>query len=105
MVDEHSSGGDLLERFRVKGEDFDQNGVKTPRLELLKMEGLFKLTDVQDRIPIDENRLKYWHSNSQSPFYPCFVKIPLGTKRSLVYVDLLALNLKLREQLNKSTGI
>jgi hypothetical protein len=104
MGDELSSGGNLLERIRVKGTDFDPKGEETPKNELFKMEGLFKLKDVQERIPIDDNRLKYWHSNHQSPFYSCFVKIPLGEKRSLVYVDLLALNAKLREQMEKTSG-
>ncbi len=51
------------------------------------MEGLFRLKEVQARIPIDGQRLKYWYS-SDGPFRKCFVKIPLGHRRSLIYVDL-----------------
>ena len=94
----------LLDRIRVKGEDFDQDGVETPKTELFKMVGLFKLKDVMQRIPIDDGRLRFWHGNADSPFYTCFVKIPLGEKRSLVYVDLQALNAKLKEQMEKTAG-
>ena len=41
--------------------------------------GLFKLKDVEERIPIDGNRLKYWYS-SDGPYRKCFVKIPMGEK-------------------------
>jgi hypothetical protein len=93
-------GPSLLERIQVKGRDFDKDGVETPKDELLRMPGLFKLKDVEDRIPIDGNRLKYWYS-TDGPYRKCFVKIPMGDKRSLVYVDLAVLNAEFQAQFEK----
>ncbi len=87
MEETNASAGRLLERIRVKGRDFDRDGEETPKEELFRMEGLFRLKDAQARIPIDAQRLKYWYS-SEGPFRRCFVKIPLGERRSLIYVDL-----------------
>ncbi len=81
----------LLERILVKGRDFDWEKKDTPKKELFKMEGLFELKDVKERIPFDAKRLKYWYTHTNSAFYSCFVKLPVGAKRSLVYVDLKAL--------------
>jgi len=91
----------LMERIRVKGRDFDKNGEETPKDELFRMPGLFKLKDVEDRIPIDGNRLKYWYS-SDGPYRKCFVKIPMGEKRSLVYVDLEMLSEEFQAQWERS---
>jgi len=88
MNETTAKGGCLLERIRVKGRDFDVGGKKTPEEELIRIGGLFRLKDVQARIPIiDAQRLKYWYS-SEGPFRRSFVKITLGERRSLVYVDL-----------------
>ena len=87
MAKPKQNGPRLLERIQVKGRDFDKDGVETPKDELLRMPGLFKLKDVEGRIPIDGKRLKYWYS-SDGPYRKCFVKIPMGEVRSLVYVDL-----------------
>jgi len=46
-------GPRLLERIQVKGRDFDKDGEETPKDELLRMPGLFKLKDVEGRIPIE----------------------------------------------------
>jgi hypothetical protein len=67
------------------------------------MPGLFKLKDVEDRIHIEANRLKYWYSFSAGPFYKCFVKIPMGEKRSLVFVDLVLLNSEFQTQFEKGS--
>jgi len=80
----------LLERILVKGRDFDRDNRETPKKELFNMEGLFELKDVKERIPFDAKRLKYWYTHTNSAFYSCFVKLPVGAKRSLVYVDLRA---------------
>lgn len=80
----------LLERILVKGRDFDRDNRETPKKELFSMEGLFELKDVKERIPFDAKRLKYWYTHTNSAFYSCFVKLPVGAKRSLVYVDLRA---------------
>lgn len=93
----------ILERIRVKGRDFDLDGQATPKEELLRLPGLFKLKDVEDRIPIDGKRLKYWYSFSAGPFYKCFVKIPMGEKRSLVFVDLVLLNSEFQSQFDKGS--
>jgi len=98
----NQGGVGLLERIRVKGRDFDMNGVETPKDELLHMTGLFKLKDVEDRIPIEANRLKYWYSNAQGPYRKCFVKVPMGEKRSLVFVDLQMLNAELATQCERN---
>jgi hypothetical protein len=87
MTDHKKVGAGLLGRIRVKGRDFDKDDVETPQEELFQMSGLFKLKDVQDRIPIDGNRLKYWFS-TDGPYRKCFVKVPMGEVRSLIYVDL-----------------
>lgn len=87
MAKPKQCGPSLLERIQVKGRDFDKNGKETPKEELLRMSGLFKLKDVEDRIPIEPQRLKYWYS-SDGPYRKCFVKIPMGDTRSLVFVDL-----------------
>ena len=90
-------GPRLMARIQVKGRDFDQDGQVTPKEELFRMGGLFKLKDVEMRIPIDGNRLKYWYS-SEGPYRKCFVKIPMGEKRSLVYVDLESLSAEFQAQ-------
>ena len=87
MKKPNQGGMGLLERIQVKGRDFDKNDVETPKEELFRMPGLFKLKDVEGRIPIEAIRLKYWYS-SDGPFRKCFVKIPMGDTRSLVFVDL-----------------
>jgi hypothetical protein len=87
MAKPKQSGPSLLERIQVKGRDFDKDGKETPKEELLRMPGLFKLKDVEERIPIESQRLKYWYS-SDGPYRKCFVKIPMGDTRSLVFVDL-----------------
>lgn len=87
MTKPQKSGLRLLERIQVKGRDFDKDGEETPKEELFRMPGLFKLKDVEGRIPIEAIRLKYWYS-SEGPFRKCFVKIPMGDTRSLVFVDL-----------------
>ena len=91
----------LLERIQVKGRDFDKDGVETTKEDLFRMPGLFKLKDVEERIPIDGNRLKYWYS-SDGPYRKCFVKIPMGEKRSLVYVDLEMLSAEFEIQWKKT---
>ena len=91
----------LMARIQVKGRDFDKDGQETPKDELFRMGGLFKLKDVEMRIPIDGNRLKYWYS-SAGPYRKCFVKIPMGEKRSLVYVDLEMLSEEFQAQWERS---
>jgi hypothetical protein len=91
----------LMQRIQVKGRDFDKNGTATPKDVLLRTPGLFKLKDVEDRIPIEPLRLKYWYS-STGPYRKCFVKIPMGEKRSLVYVDLEMLEAEFQAQWEKS---
>ncbi len=88
----------LLERILVKGRDFDKNGKDSTKKELFNMEGLFELKDVKERIPFDAKRIKYWYTHPNSTFYSCFVKLPVGEKRSLVYVDLKALLAKVEER-------
>jgi hypothetical protein len=90
----------LLERIQVKGRDFDKEGLETPKEELLRMPGLFKLKDVEGRIPIEPQRLKYWYS-SDGPYRKCFVKIPMGDTRSLVFVDLEMLSAEFQAQWEK----
>jgi hypothetical protein len=97
-------GAGLLERIKVKGRDFDQDGVETPKEVLLRMPGLFKLKDVEGRIPIEPKRLKYWYSNPDGPYRKCFTKIPMGETRSLVFVDLELLCSEFLEQYNKSSN-
>jgi hypothetical protein len=97
MIKPKQEGPRLLERILVKGRDFDKNGAVTPKEELLRMPGLFKLKDVEDRIPIDGKRLKYWYS-SEGPYRKCFVKIPMGEVRSLVFVDLEMLSAEFQSQ-------
>lgn len=100
MTKAKSSSQSLLERIKVKGRDFDLDGKETPKEELLRMSGLFKLKDVEARIPIESIRLKYWYS-SDGPYRKCFVKIPMGEKRSLVFVDLEMLNTEFQSQWEK----
>ena len=64
-------------RVQVKGGDFGQDGKETPKDDLLRMPGLFKLKDVEDRIP-------------------------MGDIRSLVYVDLELLGAEFQSQWEKS---
>jgi hypothetical protein len=101
MAKPTSDGPRLLERIQVKGRDFDKGGQETPKEELLRMPGLFKLKDVDDRIPIEPQRLKCWYS-SDGPYRKCFVKIPMGDTRSLVYVDLEMLGAEFQAQWEKS---
>jgi hypothetical protein len=91
----------LLERIQVKGRDFDKDDVVTSKEELFQIPGLFKLKDVEDRIPIDAKRLKYWYS-SDGPFRKCFIKVPMGDTRSLVYVDLMMLSEEFQSQWENS---
>jgi len=95
------SGMGLLARIQVKGRDFDIGDVETAKEELFAMPGLFKLKDVEDRIPIDAKRLKYWYS-SDGPYRKCFVKIPMGEVRSLVYVDLEMLSAEFQAQYERT---
>ena len=97
MAKPKQDGPRLLERIQVKGRDFDKDGNLTPKEELLRMPGLFKLKDVEDRIPIEPQRLKYWYS-SDGPYRKCFVKIPMGDVRSLVFVDLEMLGAEFQAQ-------
>jgi len=90
----------VLERIRIKGKDFDIDGKETPREELYRMEGLFKLKDVEKRIPFDTARLKYWYS-SDGPYRKCFTKIPMGEKRSLILVDMQMLSAEFQAQWRK----
>ena len=101
MTKQKPSGPPLLERIQVKGRDFDKGDTETPKDELLRMPGLFKLKDVEGRIPIDGNRLKYWYS-SNGPYRKCFVKIPMGDTRSLVYVDLEMLSAEFQAQFERT---
>ena len=101
MTKPKQSGPSLLERIQVKGRDFDRDGKETPKEELLRMPGLFKLKDVEDRIPIEPQRLKYWYS-SDGPYRKCFVKIPMGDTRSLVFVDLEMLGAEFQSLREKS---
>jgi len=103
MPQPNKSGPSLLERIQVKGRDFDKDGQETPKEELLRMPGLFKLKDVEGRIPIEPKRLKYWYS-SAGPYRKCFVKIPMGETRSLVFVDLELLNSEFQEQWERGQG-
>ena len=80
----------------VKGREFDQGDIPTPKEELRKMPGLFKLSDVQDRIPFDTKRLKFWYSDRNGLFFRYFAKLPMGEHRSLVYVDLAGLSNELQ---------
>jgi hypothetical protein len=86
----------------VKGREFDQGDIPTPKEELRKMPGLFKLSDVQDRIPFAANRLKFWYSNPTGPFYRFFPKLPMGDRRSLVYVDLVGLSNELQQRFEEA---
>jgi hypothetical protein len=98
MSKQSEGGAELMGRIKVKGRDFDKGGQETPKEELLRMPGLFKLKDVEDRIPIDRIRLKYWYSNAKGPYFRCFTKIPMGDTRSLVFVDLAMLCAEFLEQ-------
>jgi hypothetical protein len=100
MTKPKQGGPSLLERIKVKGRDFDKEGNPTPKEELLRMPGLFKLKDVEERIPIEPQRLKYWYS-SDGPYRKCFVKIPMGDTRSLVFVDLEMLSAEFQAQWEK----
>jgi hypothetical protein len=91
----------VLSRMRIKGRDFDRDGVETPKEELFAMPGLFVLKDVEDRIPIDAKRLKYWYS-SEGPYRKCFTKVPVGEVRSLVYVDLELLDAEFQANYERS---
>ena len=91
----------LLERIQVKGRDFDADDVMTSKEELFQIPGLFKLKDVENRIPIDAKRLKYWYS-SDGPFRKCFIKVPMGDTRSLVYDDLMMLSEEFQSQWENS---
>ena len=93
--------GMLLERIQVKGRDFDRDGLETSKFQIFHMPGLFKLKDVEERIPIEPKRLKYWYS-SEGPFRKCFIKVPMGDTRSLVYVDLVLLSAEFQSQWENS---
>ena len=101
MAKPNQGGMGLLARIQVKGRDFDKDGVLTPKEELFNTPGLFKLKDVEDRIPIESKRLKYWYS-SDGPYRICFVKIPMGDVRSLVYVDLQLLSSEFQAQFDRT---
>jgi hypothetical protein len=102
MTKPKQDGPSLMERIHVKGRDFDKGGETTPKEELFRMPGLFKLKDVEERIPIEGKRLKYWYS-SDGPYRKCFVKIPMGETRSLVYVDLVSLSAEFEAQFKKGS--
>jgi hypothetical protein len=104
MVKPKQEGPRLLERIQVKGRDFDLDGEETPKEDLFRTPGLFKLKDVEERIPIDGNRLKYWYS-SNGPYRKCFVKIPMGDTRSLIYVDLEMLSAEFQAQYERTNQI
>jgi len=101
MVKPNQTGGGLLARIQVKGRDFEKDDVETTKDQLFQMPGLFKLKDVEDRIPIEAKRLKYWYS-SDGPFRKCFIKVPMGDTRSLVYVDLMLLSSEFQSQWENS---
>lgn len=101
MTKPKQEGMRLLERIQVKGRDYDKDDLVTSKEELFQMPGLFKLKDVEDRIPIDAKRLKYWYS-SDGPFRKCFIKVPMGDTRSLVYVDLMMLSEEFQSQWENS---
>jgi hypothetical protein len=101
MTEPNQGSGDLLGRILVKGRDFDKKGIETPKDQLFRTPGLFKLKDVQERIPIEANRLKYWYS-TDGPYRKCFIKVPMGDTRSLVYVDLVMLNAEFQSQWENS---
>ena len=86
----------------VKGRDFDHGDIPTPKEELRKMPGLFKLNEVQDRIPFSANRIKFWYSNPTGPFHRYFAKLPMGDRRSLVYVDLVGLSNELQQRFEQA---
>jgi hypothetical protein len=92
----------VWDSLHVKGRDFDQGDIPTPKEELRKMAGLFKLSEVQDRIPFAANRLKFWYSNPTGPFYRFFPKLPMGDRRSLVYVDLAGLSNELQQRFEEA---
>jgi len=101
MSDAEREEPSILDRILVKGRDFDVGGKETPKEELYQMDGLFKLKDVEKRIPFAVARLKYWYS-SDGPYRKCFTKVPMGQKRSLILVDLKMLRAEFQEQWRKS---
>ena len=101
MTKPKQEGMRLLERIQVKGRDYDKDDLVTSKEELFQMPGLFKLKDVEDRIPIESKRLKYWYS-SDGPFRKCFVKVPMGDTRSMVFVDLELLSSEFQSQWENS---
>ena len=101
MTKPNQGGMSLLARIQVKGRDFDKDDIETPKEELFQMAGLFKLKDVENRIPIESKRLKYWYS-SDGPYRKCFIKVPMGDTRSLVYVDLMLLSAEFQSQWENS---
>jgi hypothetical protein len=101
MTKPNQGGMGLLARIQVKGRDFDKDDVETSKEDLFQMAGLFKLKDVENRIPIEAKRLKYWYS-SDGPYRKCFIKVPMGDTRSLVYVDLMLLSAEFQSQWENS---
>ena len=95
QVQENAAVWDCL---YVKGRDFDQGDIPTPKEELRKMSGLFKLSEVLDRIPFSANRIKYWYSTPNGPFHRFFPKLLIGARKSLVYVDLAGLSNELQQR-------
>lgn len=62
--------------FRVPGVDFDQEGRKSTLMELCKLEGLFPLAKVTDRLPFQESELLEFAR--KGPFVPCFEQVRSG---------------------------
>lgn len=79
MPKQKPDGPILLEGVQVKGRDFDKDGQETPKEELLRMPGLFKLKDVEGQIPIEVIRLKHWNSSDET-YRNWIVKIPMVEK-------------------------
>ena len=88
--------------LRVRGVHFDVGGSPTPLEELLTMDGLFRLKDIKDRLPISGRRLQkmiYDHGR----FASCFpVLFKDKRNRGALHVDLKMLDAMLDEQAKES---
>ena len=81
-----------MEALREKGKHFDPDGEEKCSLaELLKIDGLFPLKDIKDRIPVPERRLKKMMYGGGT-FALCFFN-PFKDEESRgpIYVDLVLL--------------
>ena len=76
----------MLERIQVKGRDFDKDGKETPKDELLRMPGLFKLKDVEGRIPIEPQRLNYSATSIRNVMHRCNCRRGLHRLASLTLI-------------------